>query len=549
MFNRAFKKFLIKKPVKEELYPYLYSIAFKELGNPKKEIKAEPIVCKFCSAIFIDTDLIKEDEKEGTHYVCEYCGSLNKVDKSKIKEKFANDIDFILVDVLLKKTDKEEKITKVDVTEGDLYISVIDISGSMSGAKIEAVKKSLVQTLKDFKINSPTTKYILIAFESSVYYYLRYNKEPINFSGDLLFSVEEMKSTINKYIKKEEFLGSIGEFADGWIRKIESLRSMDMTALGPALYFAIISFESFNSSGRITLLTDGLANQGIGNLSGTSAGAERFYEGMANLCNQLKIIVDVVGVSAPGDNNEMGLQTLGKLTDSTGGTLYLISSEEMETIFTALRQIRYIGKDVKVRIIVPPSISIKNVTGAFSSKGVLGGSEINLGAITADRELFLELEAKKELKEEQEVPIQLQVEYLDKEGRKRMRVINDKVRVTKDANEFKSEYDQKLNVMMNIQSAGSGYYAGKANDSKKRLIKLKNVMRDEMMALKSSNLSFAEEEFTESLSYLDDELEEIEMEEKEVAQAPAKSYWAAKGQQRARMSSTSLKKRMEKKKK
>ena len=166
MFNRAFKKFLIKKPVKEELYPYLYSIAFKELGNPKKEIKAEPIVCKFCSAIFIDTDLIKEDEKEGTHYVCEYCGSLNKVDKSKIKEKFANDIDFILVDVLLKKTDEEEKITKVDVTEGDLYISVIDISGSMSGAKIEAVKKSLVQTLKDFKINSPTTKYILIAFES-----------------------------------------------------------------------------------------------------------------------------------------------------------------------------------------------------------------------------------------------------------------------------------------------------------------------------------------------------------------------------------------------
>ena len=549
MFNRAFKKFLIKKPVKEELYPYLYSIAFKELGNPKKEIKAEPIVCKFCSAIFTDTDLIKEDEKEGTHYVCEYCGSINKVDKSKIKEKFTNDIDFILVDVLLKKTDKEEKITKVDVTEGDLYISVIDISGSMSGAKIEAVKKSLVQTLKDFKINSPTTKYILIAFESSVYYNLRNNKEPINFSGDLLFSVEEMKSTLNKYIKKEEFLGSIGEFADGWIKKVESLRSMDMTALGPALYFAIISFESFNSSGRITLLTDGLANQGIGNLSGTSAGAERFYEGMANLCNQFKIIVDVVGVSAPGDNNEMGLQTLGKLTDSTGGTLYLISSEEMETIFTALRQTRYIGKDVKVRIIVPPSISIKNVTGAFSSKGVLGGSEINLGAITADRELFLELDAKKELKEEQEIPIQLQVEYLDKEGRKRMRVINDRVRVTKDANEFKSEYNQKLNVMMNIQSAGSGYYAGKADDSKKRLTKLKNVMRDEMMALKSSNLTFAEVEFTESLSYLDDELEEIEIEEKEVAQAPAKSYWAAKGQQRARMSSASLKKRMEKRKK
>ena len=549
MFNRAFKKFLIKKPTKEELYPYLYSIAFKELGTPKKEIRVEPIMCKFCSAIFTDTDMIKEDKENGTHYICEYCGTINSVDKSKIKEKLPNDIDFILADVLLEKSKEKEKITKVAVTEGDLYISVIDISGSMSGAKIEAVKKSLIQTLKDFKINSPITKYILIAFESSVYYYLRHDKDPTNFSGDLLFSLEGMKAELKKSLEKGVFIGSIGEFADAWMKKVESLRSMDMTALGPALYFAVMSFELFNSTGRITLLTDGLANQGIGNLSGTSAGAEKFYEGMATLCNQYKIIVDVVGISGSGDNNEMGLQTLGKLTDKTGGTLYLISADEMEAIFSELRQTRYIGKDVKVRVIVPPNFSIKNITGAFSSKGAYNGSEINLGAITEDRELFLELDSKTELKEDQEVPVQLQVEYIDKKGRKRMRVVNDKVKVTKDEKEFKSDYNQKLNVMMNIQSAGSGYYAGKGDDSKKRLTKLKNVMMKEMNALKSSNTRFEEEQFTESLSYLDDELEEIEMEEKEVAQAPAKSYWAAKGQQRARISSASLKKRMKKKKK
>ncbi|KKM89551.1 hypothetical protein LCGC14_1247510, partial [marine sediment metagenome] len=516
---------------------------------PKREIRAEPIICKFCRAIFTDTDMIKEDKENGTHYICEYCGTINSVDKSKIKEKLSNDIDFILADVLLEKSKEKEKITKVAVTEGDLYISVIDISGSMSGAKIEAVKKSLIQTLKDFKVNSPTTKYILIAFESSVYYYLRHDKDPTNFSGDLLFSLEGMKSQLKNSLEKENFLGSIGEFADGWMKKVESLKSMDMTALGPALYFAVMSFELFNYTGRITLLTDGLANQGIGNLSGTSAGAEKFYEGMSTLCNQYKIIVDVVGISGSGDNNEMGLQTLGKLTDKTGGTLYLISADEMEAIFSELRQTRYIGKDVKVRVIVPPNFSIKNITGAFSSKGAYNGSEINLGAITEDRELFLELDSKTELKEDQEVPVQLQVEYIDKKGRKRMRVVNDKVKVTKDEKEFKSDYNQKLNVMMNIQSAGSGYYAGKGDDSKKRLTKLKNVMMKEMNALKSSNTRFEEEQFTESLSYLDDELEEIEMEEKEVAQAPAKSYWAAKGQQRARISSASLKKRMKKKKK
>jgi len=548
MFDRAFKKFLAKKPSKNELYPYLYSIAFKELGNPKKQIKKEPIKCKDCGAVFTDIGLIKEDPQKGAYYICEFCGTDNSVDKTKIEEKLPNDIDFLLTALEVKKPKDETEITKVAKTEGDLYLSVIDISGSMSGAKIESVKKSLIQTLKDFKTNSPTTKYILVAFESSVYYYLRHDKSPFNFGGDLLFTLEGMESEFKKIIKNEKFIGSIGEFADGWVKKVEDLRSMDMTALGPALYFAIISFENFNSTGRITLLTDGLANQGIGNLSGTSPGANKFYEDMAELCNQYKIIVDVVGVSASGDNNEMGLQVLGKLTDVTGGTLYLISSEEMESIFSELRQKKYIGKDVKVKIIVPPSIMIKNITGAYSSKGAIKGSEIKLGAITEERELFLELESAKDLDEE-EVPVQLQVEYLDNDGNKRMRVINDRVRVTKDENEFKSKYNQKLNVMKNIQSAGGGYYSGKAEESKKQLTNLKADMLTEMKSLRSGNRAFAEEDFAEGLSYLDDELEEIELEEKEVAQAPAKSYWATKGQQRARMSSAKLKKRMEKKKK
>ncbi|MFX1345482.1 MAG: hypothetical protein ACFFBC_03775 [Promethearchaeota archaeon] len=549
MFNRAFNNFLTKKPSKKELYPYLYSIAFGELGKPKEELKTKPIKCSNCSAIFTDTELIQADSQKGSYYVCEFCGTINTIDKSKIEKKLPNDIDFILIEALKKGAKKEEKITKMEKIEGDLYISVIDISGSMSGAKIEAVKKSLIQTLKDFKINSPLTKYILIAFESSVYYYLRHDKNPLNFSGDLLFSLEGMKDELNKSMKKEKFLGSIGEFADGWIRKVESLRSMDMTALGPALYFGINSFDLFKHTGRITLLTDGLANQGIGNLSGTSPGAESFYETMADLCNQYKIIVDVVGVSASGDNNEMGLQTLGKLTDKTGGTLYLISSEEMEAIFSELRQMKYVAKDVKVKVIVPPNIIIKNITGAYSSKGVAEGSEINLGAITEDRELFLELESAKELVDKEEVPVQLQVEYIDNDGRKRMRVINDRVKVTKDENEFKSKYDQKFNVMMNIQAAGGGYYAGKAKESKAQLRSLRDEMLGEMNRLKSVNMKFAEEDFSEGLAYLDDELEEIEMEEEKAAQAPTQSYWAVKGQKRARISSGALKKRIEKKKK
>ncbi len=547
MFKRSFNKFLEKPPGKPELYPYIYSIGFRNLTQAKKKITTEPIKCSQCGAVLTDIKLIQEDPKIGTHYKCEYCGTINVISKDQIVEDLPDDIDFIIEDVKPKEP-KEEVITKVGAAEGELYIAVIDISGSMSGAKIEAVKKSLVQTIKDFKMNSPATKFILIAFESSVYYYLRHDKNAMRFSGDLLFSLDGMRDQLQKSLKKAK-LGSIGEFADGWVRKVQELRSMDMTALGPALYFAIMSFDIFQmkTSGRVTLLTDGLANQGIGNLSGSSIGAEKFYENKADLCNQLNIIVDVVGVSAPGDNNEMGLQTLGKLTDKTGGKLFLISDQEMGQVFAELQQTKYIGKDVKIRIVTPTYIDIKNVTGAFSSRNVKE-SEINLGAITDDRELFVELDSPKGFKEE-EIPVQLQVEYKDNEGRKRLRVVNDRVKVTKSEKEFKSKYDQKLNVMMNIQSSGQQYYAGKASESKKRLKKLKESIKTEMSSMKAAYDDFDEGEFSESIEYLDDELEEMEMEEKQVMSAPKASYMATKGQMRTRLSEDKLIKRMKAKKK
>jgi len=556
MFKRAFNKFLEKEPDKPELYPYVYSIGLKGLQEKaKKDLKTEPIKCSECGAIFTNIQVNKEDPKIDVTLTCEFCEAttvFNKVQllTQEILDILPDDIDFIIEDVVPQDPETAEQITKISAAEGELYISVIDISGSMSGSKIEAVKKSLIQTIKDFKINAAATRFLLIAFESSVYYYVRHDQDPIRFSGELLYSVDKMREGLERSIKKDVLPGSIGEFADGWVTKVEGLRSMDMTALGPALFYAISSFDLFQmqQSGRITLLTDGLANQGIGNLSGSSVGAEKYYDQMADLCNKNNIIVDVVGVSASGDNNEMGLQTLGKLTDNTGGKLFLISSDEMEAIFSELRQTNYIGKDVKIRIITPKAMGIKNVSGAFSSKNV-EEAEISLGAVTADRELYVELDASKGFGGEgrEEIPVQLQVEYIDSEGRKRLRVINDKVKITKDEKEFKKEYNQKLNVMMNIQQSGQSTYAGKADKSKKKLSKLRGAIKNELSEIQAMDASFGGAAFNEGMDYLDDELEEMEVEEKAVASSPKASYMAAKGQMRSRISAELKELKMKKK--
>jgi len=552
MFKRAFENVLGKEPSKPELYPYIYSLSFKGLKKEvKKILDIKPIVCSQCGAILTDINSIQEDKKIGTYYKCKFCGTLNVIEKLELSESIPNEVDFIIEDVPIKEEQDSTKGTIAEMTQGELYISVIDISGSMSGAKIQVVKKSLIQTLKDFKVNSPKTKFILIAFESSVYYYLRHDKEPIIFSGDMLFSIDQMRASLSKETERKAFLGSIGEFADGWVEKVNELQSMDMTALGPALFLAVTSFDLFqlSSSGRITLLTDGLANQGIGNLSGTSTGGEDFYNKMADLCNQKNIIVDVVGVSTRGDKNEMGLQVLGKLTDHTGGKLYLISSDEMEAIFTELRQMNYIGKDVKIRVITPSPIKLKRVTGAFSSEDVKK-SELNIGAVTEDRELFVEFEAKPKTITDNKmdsIPLQFQVEYKDNEGRKKLRVFNDRVKITDDENSFKASYDQRLNAIFNIQSSGLHDYKGKREKSKSQLQELKKNLVEEMKTIKSLNANFEDTKFTESVNFLEDELEEMTLEEEMAKQAPESSYYASVGQARTRTSQDQIFKRLQKK--
>ena len=81
---------------------------------------------------------------------------------------------------------------------------------------------------------------------------------------------------------------------------------------------------------------------------------------------------------------------------------------------------------------------------------------------------------------------------------------------------------------MNIQTAGGGYYAGKAKESKSQLTNLRSEMLNEIKRLKSIKKDYAKEDFSQALSYLEDELEEIEMEEEKAAQAPRQSYWAVK---------------------
>ena len=145
MLKRSFNNFLDKPLKKSDLYPYLYSVGFKELTKSSQQITIKPIKCSQCGAILTNIENIEEDKTIGSFFKCEFCGTVNSVSKEQINLKLSNDVDFLIKDVEKEKPKEEDKITSAKVGQGDLYISVIDISGSMGGAKIQAVKKSLIQ--------------------------------------------------------------------------------------------------------------------------------------------------------------------------------------------------------------------------------------------------------------------------------------------------------------------------------------------------------------------------------------------------------------------
>ncbi|MGQ9720552.1 MAG: hypothetical protein ACUVXA_04425 [Candidatus Jordarchaeum sp.] len=69
------------------------------------------------------------------------------------------------------------------------------------------------------------------------------------------------------------------------------------------------------------------------------------------------------------------------------------------------------------------------------------------------------MEAPKEIKEE-EIPIQAQIQYIDSEGIKHLRVVSKTIKKTKDGEEYAKTYDPEISAAMRVQQAGRAAYKG-----------------------------------------------------------------------------------------
>lgn len=556
MLKRNFAKIPDDPELAKDL-PLVGALSIRELRNTSGDIELPPIVCEACGVVLVDHASLNKEEGRW-EYTCEFCGHANVVPEN-VMNVYLNPPDSPGAVVSPGGTDysyviarpgtgdeTKTKLADMHGTPGEGMVACIDISGSMSGGKIKAVKHALVETIRDIKVNQPKTYFSLVTFHTDLEIYATPASSAVIPDGDVMHSEDLLDEQVTE-ITTEHAPKGLGEFGDKWIALVEKLRDKNMTALGPALVASMTIARNLRlTSTKIILLTDGLANVGVGRIEGSSSKrAEEFYDRLAKKCLGGSIIVDVIGVQDSNGGNQVALNVIGRLSDVTGGEMFFITAQDIDQAFGSITSRQYAARDAVLRVYTPPEIELDDISGVWlGDERPKKGEPIKLGALDENRELYLNFKAKGK-PSAKKVPIQVQMEYMDENNEKRLRVVKQEVEVGS-AEDFKVGYDPTLASNMVLQEASKAYSSNDLMGAKQRVKKMKEALSQVQVAEEQASM------YSEAIELLEDEEEEWDMAEQEMDRehvADKGSFRAARAQKMYRMDIDSRKKRLEAKKK
>jgi uncharacterized protein YegL len=467
MLRTSSEAFPASKDVLSDI-PYVLRVEFSHLTHETTKIVGKPIACHKCNGFLLSVDQIQDDPKVGKHFICPFCGTLNVIEGEVVVA--GDDTDFVIEPPKIK-TDAD---TGTVSAGGRSFLALIDVSGSMSGANLAAVKRSLNTSIDSLAANAPDTMFGLIEFESSVVARNLENGEPVQLPQTSFASLDAIMDSTKKLLDKIKLV-NIGKNVKKLKGHVQALRDQGGTALGPAVAMAYV-VAKHRDVGRVVLLTDGLANEGIGALEGYQVTpANKYYEDLGKMFLEIGASVDVVGIASGAG---MELKTLGLLPEATGGQMYYVTPNELDRSISELAGASMLGRDVEVRLVTPPGITIKDASGV--SRAVVDTlkkkSESKIGIVGADNEIYFEVAPNKEIKEP-EVPIQVQVTYTDEEGARRIRAVTTTLKVSKKEAEIMATLDPTVGATFVTQKAGEESFSGEREKGRERIASFRSAMK------------------------------------------------------------------------
>jgi len=507
MLRTSSESFPASKDVMSDI-PYVLRVEFSHLAHETTKIVGKPIACHKCNGFLLSLDQIQEDPKVGKHFICPFCGTLNVIEGAIVVA--GNDTDFVVEPP----KDTTDTSTGVVSPSGRSFLALIDVSGSMSGANLAAVKRSLNTSIDSLAANAPDTMFGLIEFESTVISRNLETGEAIQLPHESFASLDSIMESTKKLLDQIKLV-NVGENPDKLKGHVQALRDQGGTALGPAAAMAYV-ISKHRDVGRIVLLTDGLANEGIGALEGYQVTpANKYYDDLGKMFLDIGAAVDVVGIASGGG---MELKTLGLLPEATGGQMYYVTPNELDRSLSELAGATMLGRDVEVRLITPPGVTIKDASGVSRAvvETLKKKSQSKIGVVGEDHELYFEVAPEKEIKVP-EVPIQVQVTYTDDAGARRVRAVTTKLKVSNKEDEIMATLDPTVGATFVTQKAGEECFGGNREKGRKRIASFRSAMKSRAGAAPKPVQAMLEK----ADRALDSEEKEIQRQEEMMETSPA----------------------------
>ena len=165
----------------------------------------------------------------------------------------------------------------------------------------------------------------------------------------------------------------------------------------------------------------------------------------------------MVGVRDKTGSNSVALNIIGQVTDYTGGQMLFITADQVETAFGDLRGTNYVARNVILRVYAPDYLQLSEIQGAHTFGDIqakIHGEAIRIGGFSPDREIYLKFTPNTQKKLlSNNIPIQIQLEYLDEQGNKKLRTVERSVKVVQKSEEFEAQYDAKIATAYELSKA------------------------------------------------------------------------------------------------